>query len=42
VAVYYEERGWSAQGIPKVETLQKLGLWEYLDGETRNRIAGLA
>jgi aldehyde:ferredoxin oxidoreductase len=42
VAVYYEERGWSNKGIPKVETLQKLGLWEYLGTETRTRISGLA
>lgn len=39
VAVYYEERGWSHEGIPKIETLQKLGLWEHLGADTRKRLA---
>ena len=42
VAVYYEERGWSDKGIPKIETLQKLGLWDFLGEETRNRLSELA
>ena len=28
-------------GIPTMETLQRLGLWEFLNGETRARIAEL-
>jgi len=38
IQVYYEERGWNEKGIPKVETLKRLGLWEYLTPETRERI----
>jgi aldehyde:ferredoxin oxidoreductase len=41
VRVYYEERGWNASGIPTVATLQRLGIWEFLNGETRTRIAEL-
>ncbi len=39
VAVYYEERGWSGQGIPRVETLKQLGLWDFLGKETQLRLA---
>lgn len=42
VGVYYEARGWSANGIPTVEKLQKLGLWEFLNGDAQARIAALA
>jgi len=38
IQVYYEERGWSGRGIPKVQTLQRLGLWEYLSDETRESL----
>jgi len=41
IQVYYEERGWNDKGIPKVETLKRLGLWEYLTPETRERLAAL-
>jgi len=41
IQVYYEERGWSSAGIPKIETLQRLGLWEYLTLETRERLQTL-
>jgi aldehyde:ferredoxin oxidoreductase len=41
VKVYYEERGWNANGIPTVETLQGLGLWGYLTDEARSRISEL-
>ena len=30
VKVYYEERGWNANGVPTVATLQGLGLWDFL------------
>ncbi len=39
ISVYYEERGWSATGIPKVETLKQIGLWNFLNDETKTRIA---
>jgi aldehyde:ferredoxin oxidoreductase len=38
VDVYYEERGWSEGGIPKVETLQRLRLWDYLGADTQQRL----
>jgi aldehyde:ferredoxin oxidoreductase len=41
VDVYYEERGWSERGIPKVETLKHLGLWCYLKPETQERLKEL-
>jgi aldehyde:ferredoxin oxidoreductase len=41
VGVYYEKRGWTANGIPKVETLQGLGLWEFLNGEAKQIITEL-
>jgi len=31
-------RGWSAAGIPKVETLKQIGLWNFLNEETKTRI----
>jgi aldehyde:ferredoxin oxidoreductase len=42
IAVYYDERGWSASGIPTRETLEGLGLWPYLTEETRTRLITLA
>ena len=41
IQVYYEERGWSEQGIPTVGTLERLGLWNYLTPETRQRLCAL-
>lgn len=41
VQVYYKERGWSENGVPKVETLRELGLWEFLNDEARQTIAHL-
>ena len=41
VRVYYGERGWSLSGVPKVETLQQLGLWAFLNGEAKQRITEL-
>ena len=38
ISVYYQERGWSATGIPKVETLKQIGLWNFLNEETKTRI----
>jgi aldehyde:ferredoxin oxidoreductase len=42
IQVYYQERGWSEKGIPKIEPLQRLGLWEHLTAETQERLAALA
>ncbi len=39
---YYVERGWNANGIPEVATLEKLGLWKLLKQETRDRITEIA
>ncbi len=41
VDVYYEARGWSAGGIPTVQTLKHLGLWHYLQPETREQLKEL-
>jgi aldehyde:ferredoxin oxidoreductase len=35
IDVYYQERGWSRDGIPRPETLRELGLWEFLEDEAR-------
>ena len=39
---YYEERGWNGAGIPTAATLERLGLWEFLDKETQSTISALA
>ena len=39
ISVYYAERGWSAAGIPKVETLKQIGLWTFLSAEARETIS---
>ncbi|HON60117.1 MAG TPA: aldehyde ferredoxin oxidoreductase C-terminal domain-containing protein, partial [Smithella sp.] len=41
ISVYYVQRGWNESGIPKIETLKHIGLWEFLNDETRERIASL-
>ncbi len=41
IQVYYQQRGWTSLGIPKVETLQQLGLWPYLGEEAKTIIAEL-
>jgi aldehyde:ferredoxin oxidoreductase len=38
IQTYYQERGWSSCGIPTPETLRKLGLWEFMDEESRSLI----
>jgi aldehyde:ferredoxin oxidoreductase len=35
IDIYYRKRGWNSLGIPMPETLEELGLWEFLDEETR-------
>jgi aldehyde:ferredoxin oxidoreductase len=39
ISVYYQERGWSSTGIPKMETLKQIGLWNFLNEETKTRIS---
>jgi aldehyde:ferredoxin oxidoreductase len=41
VSVYYEERGWNGSGVPTIATLERLGLWGFLEKETQMRIAEL-
>jgi aldehyde:ferredoxin oxidoreductase len=41
IDIYYQERGWNSLGIPMPETLEELGLWEFLDEETRSVIIEL-
>jgi hypothetical protein len=33
-----KECGWNAAGIPKVETLKQIGLWNFLNEETKTKI----
>ncbi len=39
IQVYYQERGWTNSGIPKIETLKKIGLWDFLKEETKDRVS---
>ncbi|MFO7568661.1 MAG: aldehyde ferredoxin oxidoreductase C-terminal domain-containing protein [Smithellaceae bacterium] len=41
IHVYYQERGWTGQGVPKVQTLRQIGLWAYLSDEAREIITRL-
>ncbi len=41
IGVYYAERGWNELGIPKVETLKAMGLWDFLCDETWVKIRSL-
>jgi aldehyde:ferredoxin oxidoreductase len=36
---YYQERGWTPKGIPTPETLKRIGLWDYLTAEAREKIS---
>jgi aldehyde:ferredoxin oxidoreductase len=38
---YYRERGWTATGIPTVDTLKNLGLWHFLSEEAKAMISGI-
>jgi aldehyde:ferredoxin oxidoreductase len=38
VQTYYRVRGWNKEGVPTPETLKRIGLWEFLNGEARARI----
>ncbi|MGO9137824.1 MAG: aldehyde ferredoxin oxidoreductase C-terminal domain-containing protein [Syntrophales bacterium] len=41
IQTYYRERGWNENGVPKVETLKKVGLWDFLNDETKKKIADM-
>ena len=38
IDVYYAERGWTDKGIPKPDTLKRIGLWDFLSPEAQARI----
>jgi aldehyde:ferredoxin oxidoreductase len=38
IRTYYRERGWNTNGVPKVETLKQVGLWDFLNQETQTKI----
>jgi len=42
IRVYYRTRGWTAAGIPTVQTLKDLGLWAFLTEDARTTLASLA
>jgi aldehyde:ferredoxin oxidoreductase len=39
IAMYYEKRGWNASGIPTVDTLKQLGLWNFINKKTKARLS---
>jgi len=41
IEVYYAERGWNADGVPFIDTLQELGLWEFLTIQAQGSIMAL-
>ncbi len=41
IAVYYAQRGWSDTGIPKVETIKQIGLWDFLTDEAKMKITAM-
>jgi aldehyde:ferredoxin oxidoreductase len=41
IGVYYHQRGWTDTGIPKVDTLKQIGLWQYLSDEAKASITGM-
>ena len=42
IRIYYDERGWNSSGLPTIATLKRIGLWEFLTQETRNRISEIS
>jgi aldehyde:ferredoxin oxidoreductase len=38
IGIYYAQRGWNKAGIPKVETLKKIGLWNFLSDEAKTKV----
>jgi len=41
IEVYYAERGWNANGVPYLDTLHELGLWEFLTVQAQGSIMAL-
>ncbi len=41
VDVYYAERGWNSNGVPFIDTLQELGLWEFLSTQAQGVVMAL-
>jgi aldehyde:ferredoxin oxidoreductase len=41
IEVYYTERGWNANGVPFIDTLQELGLWEFMTTQAQGSIMAL-
>lgn len=41
IQTYYRERGWSTQGLPEIDTLKEIGLWKFLNEETRLKLREL-
>jgi aldehyde:ferredoxin oxidoreductase len=41
IDVYYAERGWNGLGVPFVDTLQELGLWDLLTVQARGTVMSL-
>jgi aldehyde:ferredoxin oxidoreductase len=42
IQAYYRQRGWNDRGIPTVETLKRIGLWDFLNEATRTGILELS
>jgi len=42
IHAYYDERGWNASGIPTIATLQKIGLWDFLNQESQEKLLELS
>jgi aldehyde:ferredoxin oxidoreductase len=42
IQIYYQERGWTASGIPTIDTLKGLGLWPFLTEEAKEKMVELA
>ncbi len=41
IEVYYTERGWNTSGVPYLDTLHELGLWEYMTVQAQGSIMAL-
>ena len=39
IQIYYQERGWNASGIPTIDTLKRIGLWDFLNEEVKAKIS---
>jgi aldehyde:ferredoxin oxidoreductase len=39
IQAYYRARGWDTEGIPTLETLKRIGLWDFLSEEAKTGIA---